>query len=83
MLGSSVPSWLLSPGPVLLGKLVRNKNDESCDEVELVEANSTYARVRFPSRRESNAGVTNTWLAGHIWPAKVCRVASATFKRYQ
>ena len=31
----------------------------------------------------SKSGVTNTWPAGHIWPAKVFRVARATFKRNQ
>ena len=42
----SLPSWLLSPGPALLRRFVRRK------EVELVEANPSYAVVRFSDERE-------------------------------
>ena len=59
MLGKSVPSWLLTPGPVLLRKFVRNKSDDLCDEVELIDANPTSARVRFSNGRESNVSLTD------------------------
>ena len=59
MLGKTVPSWLLKPGPILLRKFVRNKNDDLCDEVELLEANPTYARVRLPTGRESNVSLND------------------------
>ena len=46
--GTSVPSWLNTPGPVLLKKHVRNsKYDPLVDEAELIEANPQYAHVRL------------------------------------
>lgn len=47
-LGASLPSWLLNPGPVLLRKFQRqNKSEPLVDEVELIEANTHFARVKF------------------------------------
>jgi len=47
--GRSLPSWLRTPRPVLLRRCVRtSKSDPMCDEVELIEANLTYAHVKFP-----------------------------------
>jgi transposase InsO family protein len=66
--GSSIPSWLCTPGPVLLRRHVRhNKTDPLVDEVELLQANPQYAHVRYPDGRETTvslrhlapAGVTN------------------------
>ena len=57
-LGSSLPTWLLTPGPVLLRRFVRHsKNDPFVDEVELIAANPTYARIRYPSGRESSVSL--------------------------
>jgi len=39
MFGTALPSWLLSPGTLLLRRFVRNKSDPLCDIVDLVEAN--------------------------------------------
>lgn len=50
--GMSMPSWLLSPGRVLLRHFVRSKSDPLVQEVELLEANPNYAHVRFPNGRE-------------------------------
>jgi len=50
MLGKSMPNWLLNPSIVLLSKFVRNKEDSLCEEVDLIEANPSFARVRFPKR---------------------------------
>ena len=52
--GSSVPTWLAQPGPVLLKRHVRNKSDPLVDEVELLHANPHYAFVRFPNGRETS-----------------------------
>ena len=42
--GSSLPNWLLHPGPVLLRRHIRNlKSDPLVDEVELLESNPSYA----------------------------------------
>ena len=46
-LGRSHLSWLVLPGPVLLKKFVRNKQDPLCEEVELIEANPNSALIRF------------------------------------
>ena len=52
-LGTSVPSWLSSPGPVLLKRHVRtSKYDPLVDEVELIQAFPTHARVRLQNGRE-------------------------------
>lgn len=56
--GHSVPSWLLTPGPVLLKRFVRNSKFEPLvDEVELIEANPQYAHVRYPDGRESTVSL--------------------------
>ena len=57
MIGKSLPSWLVQPGPVLLRRFVRNKSDPLVDEVELLEANPNFAKVRFPTGRESTVSV--------------------------
>ncbi|XP_068235600.1 uncharacterized protein [Palaemon carinicauda] len=53
-LGSTLPSWLLTPGPVLLRRHVRSsKHEPSTEEVQLMDANSMYANVKYPDGRES------------------------------
>ena len=52
--GSSVPSWLTTPGPVFIKRQVRtSKTDPLVDEVELLQANPHYAHVRYPDGRET------------------------------
>lgn len=53
MLGKALPSWLVSPGPVLLRKFVRKKGDPLCEEVDLIEANPNFASIRYTDGRES------------------------------
>ena len=49
-----MPSWLMSPGPVLLRRFVlTNNNDQLVDQVDLQEANLTYVDVRYLDGRES------------------------------
>ena len=56
--GNSIPEWLSEPGMVLLRKFVRNgKNDEVVQRVQLLEANPTYARIRYPDGREANVSL--------------------------
>ena len=56
--GNSLPSWLLSPGPVMLRRFVRkSKNDPLVDQVELTDANPTYARVKYMDGRESTVSL--------------------------
>lgn len=56
--GVSLPSWLSSPGPVLLRRHVRqSKYEPLVDEVELIEANPQYAHIRFPDGREDTVNL--------------------------
>ena len=59
MLGRALPSWLIQPGPVLLRRFVQNKIDPLVKEVELLEANKSFAHVRFPSGRESSVSTSD------------------------
>ena len=59
MLGTSLPNWLVNPWTVLLRRHVRNKGDPLCDEVDLVDANPSFARVRLPDGRESTVSTNN------------------------
>ena len=54
MLGKSLPSWLLTPGPVFLRRFIRNKSDPLVDEVELLSANHNFAFIRHNDGRESS-----------------------------
>ena len=56
--GTSLPTWLLEPGPVLLRNFTRtSKNDDLVKEVELLSANPTYAHVRYPDGREASVSL--------------------------
>ena len=56
--GSSLPSWIMTPGPVLLRRFVRaNKKEPLVDQVELLDANPTYAHIRHQDGRESTVSV--------------------------
>ena len=44
--GSSLPTWLTSPGPVLLHQFARNKNGPLVDDVELMDAKPNYATIK-------------------------------------
>lgn len=52
--GHSIPTWLASPGPVLLKRHVRqSKTEPLVEEVELLQANPHYAHVRYHDGRET------------------------------
>ena len=59
MIGRALPSWRVQPGPVLLRRFVRNKNDPYVDEVEFLEANPNFTQVHFPDGRESTVSVSD------------------------
>lgn len=60
--GSSMPTWLLSPGPVYMKRNIRNsKYDPAIEEVELLQSNPDYSFVRLPDGRETT--VSNRSLA--------------------
>ena len=52
--GQSLPSWLLTPGPVLVKRHVRrSKYDPYVDEAELLEVNPQYAHIRLDNGNET------------------------------
>lgn len=56
--GSSIPTWLSQPGPVLMRNHNRaNKYEPIVEEVELIEANPEYAYVRLPDGRETSVSL--------------------------
>ena len=56
--GGSVPTWLSTPGPVLLKRHIRaSKTDPLVDEVELLQANPQYAHIRHTDGRESTVSI--------------------------
>ncbi|XP_076814961.1 uncharacterized protein LOC143461082 [Clavelina lepadiformis] len=58
--GPSMPSWLIAPNKVYLRRFVRNsKYDPLVDEVELIDTNPTYARVRRPDGQESTVSLND------------------------
>ena len=58
MLGHSLPTWLHEKGSVLLRRHNRrSKYDPIVDEVELLQATPTYARVRLPSGHEQTVSL--------------------------
>ena len=58
--GHSLPTWLSTPGPVLLRCHVRaSKYKPLVDKVVLLEANPQYAHIRFINDCESTVSVTD------------------------
>lgn len=56
--GNTLPSWLLSPGPVLLRRHVRSsKHEPLTDQVELVDVNPMYANIKYQDGRESTVSI--------------------------
>ena len=56
--GSSIPSCLVTPGPVLIKRHVRSsKFDPLTEEVHLIEANPQYAHVRYPDGKEDTVAL--------------------------
>ena len=58
--GYSLPSWLSSPGPILLRIFVQSsKSNPLVERVELVTATPYYARVRYQDGRESTVSTSD------------------------
>ena len=56
--GVSLPSWLSSPGPVLLKRHVRlSKYEPLVDKVQLLEANPQYAYIKRQNGGESTVSL--------------------------
>lgn len=56
--GCSLPTWLSTPGPILMKNHNRgNKYEPLVQEVELIEANPEYAHVRLPDGRETSVSL--------------------------
>ena len=71
--GVSIPTWLATPGPVLLRRFVRNSKQEPLvDEVELIQANSNYAHIRYPGGREDTVSTRDLAPLGNDSSSKPC-----------
>ena len=58
ILGISTPSWLCSPGTVLVRRHVRhNKYEPLVEEADLIHATPQYAHIRFKNGRESTVSL--------------------------
>ena len=58
--GKSLPAWLATLSPILLQKFVKtHKNNDLVEEVQLVEANPTYASIRNADEREGTVLISN------------------------
>lgn len=56
--GKALPSWLVTPGPVLLKRFDRtSKYEPLVEEVDLLESNPEYAVIRHNSGRESTVAL--------------------------
>ena len=56
--GRYIPTWLMTPGTVLLKRHVRtHKSEPLVEEVELLKANLQYAHVRLPDGRETMVSI--------------------------
>ena len=65
--GNSLPTWLLTPGPVYMKRNVRqSKFDPLVDEVELISANPQYANVRLRDGRETTVSLRQLAPTGEI-----------------
>jgi len=63
-MGTSLPSWLLNSGTVLLRHFVRSESDPLCDPVHLLEANQIYSVIRHADGRRT--AVSTSDLAPHL-----------------
>ena len=59
MAGTAMPSWLLSQGHILLRRFVRNKDEPLCDELFLLDASPTYARIQWPNGKEDTVSTSD------------------------
>ena len=56
--GTSLPTWLSTPGPVLLRSRDRkSKNDPLVEPVQLLHANPSYAFIKFSDGREDTVSL--------------------------
>ena len=71
--GVSLPTWLATPGQVLLRRFVRNsKYEPLVDEVELLQANNSYAHIRYPGGREDTVSTHDLAPMGSNASGKPC-----------
>ena len=67
--GTSIPTWLASPGPVLLRRHNRaSKYDPLVEEVELLQCNPQYAVVRLSDGREDTVALRHLAPVGEEAP---------------
>jgi len=71
MLEASLPSWLVTPGYVLLRKFVRSEHEPMCEEVKIFDVNPPSSLVRFPHGRKTTASTSDLASSGDPAPQPV------------
>ncbi|XP_054276457.1 uncharacterized protein LOC128995463 [Macrosteles quadrilineatus] len=65
--GTSLPAWLMKPGPIFLKRNVRpSKFDPLVEEVELMDANPHYALVKHNDGRKSTVSLKHLSPRGDV-----------------
>ena len=59
ILGRSLPACLLTPGPVLMKRFIRNKSEPLVDRVELLSANPHFVFIRCADGQETSVSTRN------------------------
>ena len=59
MIGRTFTNWLVQPRLVLLRRFVKNKYNSLIDEVELLDADASFANVRLKSGNELTVCVSD------------------------
>ena len=59
MTGTSMPTWQITPGTVLLCRFIRDKSDPQCEQVKLLDANSTCTHFVLPDACESTVSTSH------------------------
>ena len=68
-LGNALPTWLMTPGPILIKNYYRtNKYEPLVNEVELIDANPNFAKVRYHDGTEANVSIKDLAPAGNDTP---------------
>ncbi|XP_069798601.1 uncharacterized protein [Narcine bancroftii] len=76
-MGTLLPKWMMTPGPVLLRKRCRpDKADPLVDQVELRHANPQNAFVTFPDGREDSVATRDLTLARCVNNGKEAQIST-------
>ena len=81
--GTTLPTWLTTPGPILLKRHARkSKYEPLVEEAELIDANSNYGRVKLQNGIEKNVSLRDLAPIGEYNPPTlVAKIPNLSIKR--